>query len=103
MNRRTFLLEACLVGALSAVCLPANLALAEEPLKVAFVYVGPVGDAGWTYAHDQGRQALEKAFGSKVKTTFVESVPEGADGRAWPSGQLVMDGTKSSSPPPSAT
>ena len=42
---------------------PINLALAEEPLKVAFVYVGPVGDAGWTYAHDQGRQALEKALG----------------------------------------
>lgn len=54
-------------------------ALAAEPLKVAFVYVGPVGDAGWTYAHDQGRLAMEKALGDKVKTTFVESVPEGAD------------------------
>ena len=93
MNRRTFLLEACLVGALSAVCLPADLALAEEPLKVAFVYVGPVGDAGWTYAHDQGRQALEKAFGSKVKTTFVESVPEGADAERVVR-QLAADGNK---------
>jgi len=93
MNRRTFLLEACLVGALIAVCLPANLAVAEEPLKVAFVYVGPVGDAGWTYAHDQGRQALEKAFGSKVKTTFVESVPEGADAERVVR-QLAADGNK---------
>jgi hypothetical protein len=38
-----------------------------------------VGDAGWTYAHDQGRLAMEKELGAKVKTTFVESVPEGAD------------------------
>ncbi len=50
-----------------------------DPLKVAFVYVGPVGDAGWTYAHDQGRKAVEAEFGDKVKTSFVEKVPEGAD------------------------
>ncbi|MBK9135872.1 MAG: BMP family ABC transporter substrate-binding protein [Betaproteobacteria bacterium] len=50
-----------------------------EPLKVAFVYVGPVGDAGWTFAHDQGRKAVEAEFGDKVKTTYVEKVPEGAD------------------------
>ncbi|MCS6762800.1 MAG: BMP family ABC transporter substrate-binding protein [Candidatus Protistobacter heckmanni] len=49
-----------------------------EPLKVAFVYVGPVGDAGWTFAHDSGRKAVEAKFGDKVKTTFVESVPESA-------------------------
>lgn len=51
----------------------------EAPLKVGFVYVGPVGDAGWTYAHDQGRLAAEKHFGNRIKTTFIESVPEGAD------------------------
>ncbi|MGI8876769.1 MAG: BMP family ABC transporter substrate-binding protein [Egibacteraceae bacterium] len=50
-----------------------------EPLKVAFVYVGPVGDAGWTFRHDEGRQALEDALGDQVETTFVESVPEGAE------------------------
>ena len=50
-----------------------------EPLKAAWVYVGPVGDAGWTYAHDLGRKAVEAKFGDKVKTTFVEKVPEGAD------------------------
>jgi len=51
----------------------------SDPLKVGFVYVGPVGDHGWTYEHNQGRLALEKEFGDKVKTTFVEKVPEGAD------------------------
>lgn len=50
-----------------------------EPLKAAWVYVGPVGDMGWTYAHDQGRKAMEAEFGDKIKTTFVEKVPEGAD------------------------
>ncbi|MBI5335324.1 MAG: BMP family ABC transporter substrate-binding protein [Burkholderiales bacterium] len=54
-------------------------AQAQEPLKIGFVYVGPVGDAGWTFAHDNGRKAVEAQFGSKVKTTFVEKVPEGPD------------------------
>ena len=49
------------------------------PLNIAFAYVGPVGDGGWSFAHDNGRKALEKEFGDKVKTTFVESVPESAD------------------------
>jgi simple sugar transport system substrate-binding protein len=49
------------------------------PLKVAFAYVGPVGDAGWTFAHDNGRKAIEAEFGAKVKTSFVENVPEAAD------------------------
>ncbi|MFC5605727.1 BMP family ABC transporter substrate-binding protein [Variovorax soli] len=52
---------------------------AAGPLNIAFAYVGPVGDGGWTYAHDQARKALEKEFGDKIKTTYVESVPEGAD------------------------
>ena len=51
----------------------------HEPLKVGFVYVGPVGDGGWTYQHDQGRLAVEAAFGDKVETIFQENVPEGAD------------------------
>ena len=50
-----------------------------EPLKIAFAYVGPVGDGGWTFAHDNARKALEKEFGDKIKTSFVESVPESAD------------------------
>jgi len=50
-----------------------------EPLKIAFAYIGPVGDGGWTFAHDNGRKAVEKEFGGKVVTTFTESVPEGPD------------------------
>ena len=47
--------------------------------KVGFVYVGPVGDGGWTYEHDQGRKAVVEAFGDKVETVYVENVPEGPD------------------------
>ncbi len=50
-----------------------------EPLKIAFAYVGPVGDGGWTFAHDNARKAIEKEFGDKIATSFVESVPESAD------------------------
>ena len=50
-----------------------------EPLKIAFAYVGPVGDGGWTFAHDNARKAIEREFGDKVLTTFVEKVPESAD------------------------
>ena len=50
-----------------------------DPLKIAFAYVGPVGDGGWTFAHDNGRKALEKEFGDKIVTSFVEKVPEAAD------------------------
>jgi basic membrane protein A len=50
-----------------------------EPLKVAFAYVGPVGDAGWTFAHDKARKAVEAEFGNKVVTSYVENVPEAAD------------------------
>ncbi len=50
-----------------------------EPLKIAFAYVGPVGDGGWTFAHDNGRKAIEKEFGDKVITSYVENVPESAD------------------------
>jgi len=57
---------------------PAAAAKAE-PLKIAFAYVGPVGDGGWTFAHDNARKALEKEFGDKIVTSFVENVPESAD------------------------
>ncbi len=59
---------------------PAAAAPAKaEPLKVAFAYVGPVGDGGWTFAHDNARKAIEKEFGDKIVTSFVEKVPESAD------------------------
>ncbi len=56
----------------------AAAANSAEALKVAFIYVGPVGDAGWTYAHDAARKQVEAQYGEKVKTTFVENVPESA-------------------------
>ncbi|TDM08729.1 MAG: BMP family ABC transporter substrate-binding protein [Ideonella sp. MAG2] len=58
---------------------PASAAAKAEPLKIAFAYVGPVGDGGWTFAHDNGRKAIEKEFGDKVVTSIVEKVAESAD------------------------
>src|SRR3979409_1854258 len=54
-------------------------ATGAEPLKVGFIYVSPIGDAGWTFQHDTGRKEMEKALAGKVTSKFVESVPEGAD------------------------
>ena len=58
---------------------PAASAAKPAPLKIAFAYVGPVGDGGWTFAHDNARKAIEKEFGDKVATSFVEKVAESAD------------------------
>jgi len=94
MDRRTLLINSSILAALAAAGPFAAAALADqEPLKVGFIYVGPVGDAGWTYAHDQGRKALEKEFGARVKTTYVENVAEGADTERVLR-QLVADGNK---------
>lgn len=57
----------------------APTAASSDPLKAAWIYIGPVGSAGWSFAHDLGRKSVEAEFGDKIKTTFVESVPEGAD------------------------
>jgi len=51
----------------------------DDKTTVGFVYVGPIGDGGWTYEHDQGRLAVEEKFGDAVETVYVESVPEGPD------------------------
>ncbi|MCL4141971.1 UNVERIFIED_CONTAM: hypothetical protein GTU68_005234 [Idotea baltica] len=69
------------------------MAQAQDKTKVGFVYVGPVGDFGWSYEHDQGRKAVEEAFGDKVETTFVESVPEGADSERVMT-QMALSGAK---------
>src|SRR5258708_12457105 len=92
MKRFGSRLAESLLGAVLALGTAAGVT-AAEPLKVGFVYVGPVGDAGWTYAHDQGRLMLEKELAGKVKTTFVENVPEGADAERVIR-QLVTDGNK---------
>ncbi|MFT7723516.1 MAG: BMP family ABC transporter substrate-binding protein [Roseateles sp.] len=89
-TRRTFALAALAAAAALAACskqeeapaaAPAapEAAAKPEPLKIAFAYVGPVGDGGWTFAHDNARKALEQEFGDKIATTFVEKVPEAAD------------------------
>ncbi len=61
-----------------ALSLAAGAAQAEK-LKVGFVYVGPIGDHGWSYQHNQGRLAIEEALGDQVETTYVENVSEGPD------------------------
>ena len=58
---------------------PLAPAAGAAPLKIAFMYVGPVGEAGWTFAHDLGRKAVAEKYGAKVSTSFVESVPESSD------------------------
>lgn len=61
-----------------------------DKVKACFVYVGAIGDFGWTYQHDQGRQAVEKALGDKIETTFVENVAEADSERAIE--RLARDG-----------
>ncbi len=80
MKRRDLLvLGGATAAGLATGLVPLRRALAAEPLKVGFIYVGPIGDHGWSYQHDQGRLAIEKALGEKVKTSYLEKVPEGAD------------------------
>lgn len=75
-RRRHFVLTAAAL--VLAATLPVGAA-AQEPARIGFVYVSPIGDAGWTFQHDEGRKALEKALGDKVQTKYVENVTEGAD------------------------
>ena len=78
MNRRRLLL-ACGLAGTAQTLLPLNARAAPTKLKIGFVYPGPVSDSGWTYQHDLGRKMVEKEFGSRVETVFVENVPESAD------------------------
>src|SRR5262245_27044741 len=78
LRRRAF-------AALAAVPLLPGWAQAQErtstrsPLKVGFVYVSPIGQAGWTYQHDLGRQEMARTLGAQVQTSVIEAVAEGAD------------------------
>ncbi len=67
-----FALLACMIGLSTS-------AVAGDKLKVGFVYISPIGDAGWTYQHDLGRLELEKQLGDKVETKYIDSVPEGPE------------------------
>ncbi|WP_375511826.1 BMP family ABC transporter substrate-binding protein [uncultured Nostoc sp.] len=108
MDRRNFLKYVTLAGSSFALtsCVQGKNAKSQgevspsaspvavnEPLKVGFVYAGPVGDFGWTYAHDLGRRDMEANLQDKVKTTFVENVNEGADAQRVIR-QLALDGNK---------
>ena len=84
------LLKTLMAGAALVVGL-GGMAQAEDKTKVGFVYVGPVGDFGWSYEHNEGRKAVEEAFCDKVETMFVESVPEGADSERVMT-QMALDG-----------
>ncbi|WP_281992762.1 BMP family ABC transporter substrate-binding protein [Sulfitobacter geojensis] len=79
-----------LTGAAMALGL-ATTAMAEDKTKVGFVYVGPIGDGGWTHEHDKGRLAVEAEFGDKVETVYVESVAEGPDSERVMT-QMALDG-----------
>jgi len=77
MKRRRFLQATVATGLVTSQGIVS--VWAAEPLKIGFVYVGPIGDYGWTHGHDTGRKAVETHFGNKVKTTYVERVAEGPD------------------------
>ncbi|MEH1833808.1 MAG: BMP family ABC transporter substrate-binding protein [Nostoc sp.] len=108
MDRRNFLKYVALAGSSFALtsCVQGKYSKSQgemspsaspvavnEPLKVGFVYVGSVGDFGWTYAHDLGRRDMEANLQDKVTTTFVENVNEGADAERVIR-QLALDGNK---------
>jgi simple sugar transport system substrate-binding protein len=90
MQRRNFLAGAAAAGSLPLIGRPVR---AADKLKVGFIYTGPIGDFGWSYQHDVGRKAIEKALGDKVETAYVENVTEGPDAERTIEG-LVRDGAK---------
>jgi len=87
MHLKTIAFAAALAVGLS------GAAMAQDKTKVGFIFVGPIGDGGWTYEHNQGRLAVEKEFGDKVETVYQESVPEGADAERALT-QMALGGAK---------
>ncbi|QUJ76834.1 BMP family ABC transporter substrate-binding protein [Sulfitobacter albidus] len=87
MNFTKLLASAALVAGMAT----AAFADGHEKTKVGFVYVGPIGDGGWTYEHDKGRLAVEEEFGDAVETVYVESVAEGPDSERVMT-QMALDG-----------
>lgn len=79
MNSRRQFVTASAALAGTAALGSSRLAFAQAPMKVGFVYVSPIGEAGWTHQHDLGRREMEKALAGKVTTSYVEKVAEGAD------------------------
>ena len=89
MKRRILLASA----ALGLGLVMAGGAFAQDKTKACWIYVGPIGDGGWTFQHDQGRLAVEAAYGDKVETAYQESVPEGADAERVLT-QMALSGCK---------
>ena len=77
LTRRNFVLGT--TAAAGALALPQRRSLAADPVKIGFIYVGPIGDYGWTHGHDEARRQIEEKFGDAVETTYVENVAEGPD------------------------
>jgi basic membrane lipoprotein Med (substrate-binding protein (PBP1-ABC) superfamily) len=94
--RKTRILSLAVLLALAAgtaFAVSTATAAKQAPFKVAWIYVGPHNDGGWSQAHDRGRLAVQKAFGSKVKTTYKELVPEGPQ-TCQVIESLIRDGNK---------
>lgn len=89
MKRRTLLATGAGAAFAAAVGMPVRAQ--DDPVKVGFIYIGPVGDGGWTYQHDQGRLLVEETFGDAVETIYQESVPESADAERAIT-QMVLSG-----------
>ncbi|MFD2238390.1 BMP family ABC transporter substrate-binding protein [Aureimonas populi] len=90
LNRRMLMAGAAAILTFT-VAAPAAAQVTDRPVKAAFIYVGPIGDFGWSYAHDQARLYLEEQLGDQVETTYVESVAEGPDAERVLR-QLAQDG-----------
>ncbi|MCF6329320.1 MAG: BMP family ABC transporter substrate-binding protein [Henriciella sp.] len=86
-------LTTLLTSAALALGLAGGAFAGEDKLKIGFVYVGPVGDGGWTYEHDKGRLAVEAEFGDRVETSYVENVAEGPDSERVMT-QMALSGAK---------
>ncbi len=84
-------LTSLMAGAALALGLGAAASAQDDSFQVGFVYVGPIGDYGWTWTHDQGRLAVEETYGDAVETVYTESVPEGADAERVMT-QMILNG-----------
>lgn len=91
LNRRTLLASGATAATLATLGLPVRAQ--EGPLKVGFIYVGAIGDGGWTYQHNEARLELEKNFNGAVQTIYQENVPEGADAERAIT-QMILGGAK---------
>jgi len=93
IKRRDFIVGAGGTVAATALIGMPNIVRAADKMKAAWIYIGPTGDMGWSYQHDQGRLAVQKELGGKVETIKVESVPESADAERVLT-QLAQNGAK---------